>query len=339
MTVTQTKSNLIQYNEYYPFGLQTARSWTRENVTGNHFLANSATELNDSTQLYDLFFRNYDPVLGRLLQVDPLALKYASLSPYNFVANNPVLFTDPYGDDMIIMNGKLANPHNPITGEEVWDPFDRYIFDTAIGGGGGAEGISINGQPLTSYPQDASGRYGIWVSYSYTDYSTEDYDPKTGGRLATIVTGSRFVPLSTRFGSPTSAGAPPSYTPPPKDGLPGFPDAERVKQKGGRPRWKLPDGDIIEWDGQHRELERYNPRGKHIGVWNPQGEKIKDGVPGRTIDPIITPWYIPSQETVRHVLVGGTILVGAAIIVVDIVTIPSGEGLIGVQMIRLALTK
>jgi hypothetical protein len=80
-------------------------------------------------------------------------------------------------------------------------------------------------------------------------------------------------------------GGKPSYTPAPK-GLPGFPDAERVKPKGGRPRWRLPDGDIIEWDGQHGELERYNPRGKHKGVWSPDGEQTKNPVPGRKIDPI-----------------------------------------------------
>lgn len=137
------------------------------------------------------------------------------------------------------------------------------------------------------------------------------------------------------------AGGPPSYTPPPKDGFPGFPDAERVKPKGGRPRWRLPDGDIIEWDGQHGELERYNPRGKHIGVWNPQGEMIKDPVPGRRIDPMVTtdPWYIPSAKTVERTLVCGTVAVGVGIIVFDIVTVPSGEGLIGVQMIGAALAK
>jgi len=117
-TVTHTKSNVVQYNEYYPFGLQTANSWTRENTTGNSFLANGGTELNSTSSLYDLFFRNYDPTLGRMTQIDPLAVKYASLTPYNFVGNNPVLWTDPFGDDMVIMNGKLANPHNPITGEE-----------------------------------------------------------------------------------------------------------------------------------------------------------------------------------------------------------------------------
>lgn len=74
--MTYTKSNIIQYNEYYPFGLQTANSWTRENQTGNNFLYNGGTELNTdacgqhpdirseadrqdtTTNVYDLFFRN-----------------------------------------------------------------------------------------------------------------------------------------------------------------------------------------------------------------------------------------------------------------------------------------
>jgi hypothetical protein len=64
--VAQTKTNLLQYNEYYPFGLQTANSWTRENTTGNNFLFNGGTELNPTSQLYDLDCRNYDPQLGRM---------------------------------------------------------------------------------------------------------------------------------------------------------------------------------------------------------------------------------------------------------------------------------
>jgi hypothetical protein len=66
--VRHTKTNIIQYNEYYPFGLQTSSSWTRENTTGNQFLYDQGNELNATTGVYDLAFRNYDPVLGRLLQ-------------------------------------------------------------------------------------------------------------------------------------------------------------------------------------------------------------------------------------------------------------------------------
>jgi RHS repeat-associated protein len=99
VTMTYTKGNVIQYNEYYPFGMQTANSWTRENTTGNNFLANGGTELNTTSNLYDLAYRNYDPVLGRMNGVDPMASKYSSLTPYNFSFNDPVTFADPSGAD------------------------------------------------------------------------------------------------------------------------------------------------------------------------------------------------------------------------------------------------
>jgi RHS repeat-associated protein len=86
-------------NEYYPFGLQTANSWTRENTTGNNFLANGGTELNTTTGLMDLHYRNYDPALGRMNQVDPVASKYASQTPYNYAFNAPTVMNDPMGDD------------------------------------------------------------------------------------------------------------------------------------------------------------------------------------------------------------------------------------------------
>ena len=99
VVMTYTPSNVIQYNEFYPFGLQTANSWTRENVTGNNFLGNGGTEFNNTSNLYDLDYRNYDPILGRMNGVDPMATKYASLSPYNFSFNDPVTFNDPSGAD------------------------------------------------------------------------------------------------------------------------------------------------------------------------------------------------------------------------------------------------
>jgi RHS repeat-associated protein len=99
IAMTHTKGNVIQYNEYYPFGMQTANSWTRENTTGNNFLANGGTELNTTSNLYDLAYRHYDPVLGRMNGVDPMASKYSSLTPYNFSFNDPVTFADPSGAD------------------------------------------------------------------------------------------------------------------------------------------------------------------------------------------------------------------------------------------------
>ncbi|HEY9047594.1 MAG TPA: RHS repeat-associated core domain-containing protein [Ohtaekwangia sp.] len=96
ITMTYTPTNVIQYNEYYPFGLQTADSWTRDN-SSNNFLYNEGSELNQTSGFYDLPFRNYDASLGRFFQVDPLSYQDNATSPFAYAGNNPVVFTDPSG--------------------------------------------------------------------------------------------------------------------------------------------------------------------------------------------------------------------------------------------------
>src|SRR5690606_27120592 len=95
--ITHTPTNVIQYNEYYPFGLQTSNSWTREGNV-NDYLYNAGSELNGNSGWYETFFRGYDPVLGRFMQVDPMSSALPSHSPYNFALNDPVYFNDPNGD-------------------------------------------------------------------------------------------------------------------------------------------------------------------------------------------------------------------------------------------------
>lgn len=60
---------------------------------------NAGSELNKTTSNYEMFFREYDPALGRMTSVDPVAGKYSSLSPYNYAFNDPVTYNDPLGDD------------------------------------------------------------------------------------------------------------------------------------------------------------------------------------------------------------------------------------------------
>ncbi|MFE3872249.1 RHS repeat domain-containing protein, partial [Flavobacterium sp. ZS1P70] len=102
-------SEIVEENNYYPFGL---KQKGYNNVTGS--LGNATAqkykyngkELQDELGLnmYDYGARNYDPALGRWMNVDPLAEKSRRFSPYTYALNNPVFFVDPDGmkaDDWI----------------------------------------------------------------------------------------------------------------------------------------------------------------------------------------------------------------------------------------------
>jgi RHS repeat-associated protein len=83
-----------------------------------------------------------------------------------------------------------------------------------------------------------------------------------------------------------------TYIPPPRT-LPGFPDAERARPKtpvqgGGklRARWKDKDGNIYEWDYQEGAVEKYDPRGRHQGEFDPNsGEQTKPPNVKRRVKP------------------------------------------------------
>ena len=97
LSITHTKSKVVQANDYYPFGL-TFNSYNRENSTPNQYLFNGK-EKQDELNLDWLDFgaRMYMPEIGRWGVIDPLASKFYSWSPYNYVFNNPINFIDPDG--------------------------------------------------------------------------------------------------------------------------------------------------------------------------------------------------------------------------------------------------
>ena len=93
-----------QATGYYPFGL----AHGHENLNLNRYLF-SGKELQDQSLggkllgLYDFGSRFYDPTLGRWFNVDP---KLEFVSPYGYCANNPVLYIDPNGEDIVLTISK-----------------------------------------------------------------------------------------------------------------------------------------------------------------------------------------------------------------------------------------
>ncbi len=101
---------ILEENSYYPYGLK--HTISNAVVQGQYYKYKyNGKELQDELGLnmYDYGARNYDPALGRWMNVDPLAEKYPSHSPYSFVFNNPMRFVDPTGmapDDWVKKDGK-----------------------------------------------------------------------------------------------------------------------------------------------------------------------------------------------------------------------------------------
>lgn len=107
---------LLEETHYYPFGL------VMEGISSNALKGSSYPEnkikfgskelQNDEfsdggLEYYDFSARNYNPQIGRWHSADPLADKYQNLSPYNYVANNPVKYLDPDGRLMKDKDGNI----------------------------------------------------------------------------------------------------------------------------------------------------------------------------------------------------------------------------------------
>ena len=120
--LVRNRIKILEENHYYAFGLK-HKNYNVEHLDFDQFpetgveivpapaVANASynykyngKELQEELGLnfYDYGARNYDPSLGRWMNIDPLAEKSRRWSPYTYCYNNPIVFVDP--------DGMFANP-------------------------------------------------------------------------------------------------------------------------------------------------------------------------------------------------------------------------------------
>jgi RHS repeat-associated protein len=122
--VEHIKSPIVQMDDYYPFGLE-FNSYTRENSVPNRKKFNGIEEVTDlGLNVHAAFYRVDDPAIGRWWQIDPKP--NFSWSSYSSRSNNPIRYSDPLGDTVVIQhkkqsymyeNGKLYQNGQEYTGK------------------------------------------------------------------------------------------------------------------------------------------------------------------------------------------------------------------------------
>ena len=109
-------SDVISASDYYAFGsLRSNRSYQSDAYRFTFNGKESINEFSGNGNDLDFGARMYDPRIGRWLSVDPMAIKYPDVSPYVFVADNPIMFKD--GDGRVIVDPKNDLPIVKVDGE------------------------------------------------------------------------------------------------------------------------------------------------------------------------------------------------------------------------------
>ena len=95
--IEHSKTNIIQTDDYTPFGVA-INSFSRSHSEPNRFKYNGKEVQEElGTHTLDYGARMYFADIARWGVIDPLANQYLSLSPYQYVENNPVFRIDPDG--------------------------------------------------------------------------------------------------------------------------------------------------------------------------------------------------------------------------------------------------
>jgi RHS repeat-associated protein len=110
---------IVEENNYYPFGLK-HKGYNNPPISplGNNVAQKwnyNGTELDETSELYEMPLRRYDPAIVRWTSIDPVV--HYDYSGYQAYDNNPVFWSDPSGAD---------SKHDFLKDNQGRDKFDSF---------------------------------------------------------------------------------------------------------------------------------------------------------------------------------------------------------------------
>ncbi|MEP3385316.1 MAG: RHS repeat-associated core domain-containing protein, partial [Flavobacteriaceae bacterium] len=110
-------SEIIEENNYYPFGLEHKGYNSVVNGVENNYQTFQGEELEEDLGKNTIAYqwRDYDPAIGRFNKIDRFAIKYESHSPYGFTKNNPVRYREMAGDSIWTTERTNKRGHTIVT--------------------------------------------------------------------------------------------------------------------------------------------------------------------------------------------------------------------------------
>ena len=158
---------VVEENSYYAFGLQHKGYGPAPTGLGNAHAEEykyNGKELQDELGLnmYDYGARNYDPAIGRWMNIDPKAETSRRWSPYTYCYNNPIRFIDPDGmqaDDWVRKGNKWSYKADIKTAEQAK--------------AAGYDGFAANGSVIHGKGNGVMGHYTL-LNDGYGRQSTKE---------------------------------------------------------------------------------------------------------------------------------------------------------------------
>lgn len=180
--VVNQNGTIEQINHYYPLGGIFADGGTNDSFQKYKYNGKELDRMH-GLNFYDYGARQYDPILGRFTQMDPLCEKYYNFHPYAYCKNNPMNAIDLEGKYTEVIN--KGNKTFQVVGGVPNNDLNVYIVDNDYLRRTG----EIIGKTISAYSfMDDYGRPIVGATIDLDDTSGQSFWNKIVSNTPNIVT-------------------------------------------------------------------------------------------------------------------------------------------------------